>query len=191
MDSFNSWWEGLSIVLKIYWALAVPFSVFFVLQLVLSFFGADSPDDLPDAEIEADHGIGFQFFTLKNMVGFFTIFGWTGIATIESGMSVTTSIIVATLAGTAMMGIMAGLFYLLMKASADGTMKIEKAIGQVGEVYLTIQSSRGSTGKVQINISGSIRTLDALTDDPQDIPTGKMVTVSNIVSNNILLVTSK
>lgn len=191
MDSFNSWWEGLSIVLKIYWAVAVPFTVFFVLQLVLSFFGADSPDDLPDSEIEADHGIGFQFFTLKNMVGFFTIFGWTGIATIESGMSTSTSIFIATLAGTAMMGIMAGLFYLLMKANADGTMKIEKAIGQVGEVYLTIQSKRGAIGKVQIKISGSIRTLDALTDDPQDIPTGKMVTVSNIVSSNILLVTSK
>lgn len=191
MDSFTSWWEGLSIVLKIYWALAVPFTVFFVLQLVLSFFGADSPDDLPDAEIEADHGIGFQFFTLKNMVGFFTIFGWTGIATIESGMSTSTSIFISMLAGTAMMGIMAGLFYLLMKANADGTMKIEKAIGQVGEVYLTIQSKRGAMGKVQIKISGSIRTLDALTDDPQDIPTGKIVTVSNIVSSNILLVTSK
>lgn len=191
MESFNSWWEGLSIVLKIYWALAVPFTVFFVLQLILSFLGADSPDDLPDAEIDADHGIGFQFFTLKNMVGFFTIFGWTGIATIESGFSTSTSIFIATLAGTAMMAIMAGLFYLLMKANADGTMKIEKAIGQVGEVYLTIQSGRGALGKVQINIGGSIRTLDALTDDPQDIPTGKMVTVSNIVSSNILLVTSK
>jgi hypothetical protein len=146
---------------------------------------------LPDAEIDADHGIGFQFFTLKNMVGFFTIFGWTGIASIQSGASVTTSMIVATLAGTAMMGIMAGLFYLLMKASADGTMKIQNAVGAVGEVYLTIQSKRGAMGKVQVKVSGAIRTLDALTDDEQDIQTGKMVTVSRVVNDNILLVTSK
>jgi len=190
MDSFGSWWEGLSLVLKIYWALAVPFTVFFVLQLIMSFIGVDSPDDLPDAEIEADHGIGFQFFTLKNLVGFFTIFGWAGIASIQSGASVTTSMIVASLAGLAMMTIMAGLFYMLMKASADGTMKIEKAIGEVGEVYLTIQSKRGALGKVQIKVSGALRTLDAMTDDESDIQTGKMVTVSKVI-NNILLVTSK
>jgi len=135
--------------------------------------------------------MGFQFFTLKNMVGFFTIFGWTGIACIESGLNVGNSMVISTLAGTAMMGVMAGLFYLLMKASADGTMKIEKAIGQMGEVYLTIQSKRNGMGKVQINVMGSLRTLDALTDDEQDIQTGKMVTVSKIVNNNILLVTSK
>jgi hypothetical protein len=191
MESFNAWWEGLSLALKIYWSLAVPFTVFFVLQLVLSFLGADSPDDLPDHEVEADHGIGFQFFTLKNMIGFFTIFGWTGIACLESGLSTGVSMLIATLAGTAMMGIMAGLFFLLMKASADGTMKIERAIGQTGEVYLTIQSKRNGLGKVQVNVMGSLRTLDALTDDEQDIQTGKMVTVSKIVNNNVLLVTSK
>lgn len=191
MESFGTWWEGLSMVLKIYWAIAIPFTVFFVLQLVFSFFGAETPDDLPDAEIEADHGIGFQFFTLKNMVGFFTIFGWTGIACVESGLSMLATLLVSTAAGTAMMGIMAGLFYLLMKANADGTMRIENAIGQVGEVYLTIQSKRGALGKVQVKVSGSLRTLDALTDDEHDIQTGKMVTVASIVNDNILLVTSK
>ncbi len=191
MESFGTWWEGLSMVLKIYWAIAIPFTVFFVLQLVFSFFGAETPDDLPDAEIEADHGIGFQFFTLKHMVGFFTIFGWTGIACVESGLSMLATLLVSTAAGTAMMGIMAGLFYLLMKANADGTMRIENAIGQVGEVYLTIQSKRGALGKVQVKVSGSLRTLDALTDDEHDIQTGKMVTVASIVNDNILLVTSK
>lgn len=181
----------MSLALKFYWAVAVPFTVFFVLQLVLSFFGAETPDDLPDAEIEADHGIGFQFFTLKNMVGFFTIFGWTGIACIESGLSLVATILVSVASGTAMMGIMAGLFYLLMKANADRTMRIENAIGQVGEVYLTIQSKRGAMGKVQVKVSGSLRTLDALTDDEHDIQTGKMVTVASIVNDNILLVTSK
>lgn len=190
MDAFSSWWDGLSLILKLYWALAVPFTVFFVLQLVLSFVGADSPDDLPDADIEADHGIGFQFFTLKNLVGFFTIFGWAGIASIQSGASVTVSMVVATISGLAMMSIMAGLFYLLMKASADGTMKIEKAVGEVGEVYLTIQSKRGAMGKVQIKVSGALRTLDAITDDDADIQTGKMVTVSKVI-NNVLVVTSK
>lgn len=190
MEAFNDWWNGLSLVLKIYWGIAIPFTVFFVLQLILSFLGGDSPDDLPDAEVEADHGIGFQFFTLKNLIGFFTIFGWAGIACINAGWSVGSSIFISTLSGLAMMGVMAGLFYLLMKASADGTMKFDKAIGQVGEVYLTIQSKRGGLGKVQVKVMGSLRTLDAMTDDDVDIPTGKIIKVSSVINDNILLVTS-
>ncbi|HZY80046.1 MAG TPA: hypothetical protein VFE50_11020 [Cyclobacteriaceae bacterium] len=191
MESFSDWWSGLSVMLKVYWALAIPFTIIFVLQVILSFFGGDTADDLPDAEVSADHGIGFQFFTLKNFIGFFTIFGWAGIAMIESGASNGVSVFVATLAGTLMMFMMAGMFYLLMKAQHDGTMKIEKAIGQTGEVYLTIQSKRGGIGKVQVMVTGALRTLDALTDDETDIQTGKIVRVSNVVNNNILLVTSK
>lgn len=192
MESFSDWWNGLSLILKIYWGLALPFTVIFVLQLILSFMGSDDvADDVPDAEINADHGAGFQFFTLKNFVGFFTIFGWVGIAMIQSGAGQFVSVTVATLAGVAMMFSMAGMFYLLMKAQHDGTMKIEKAVGQTGEVYLTIQSKRGGIGKVQIKVMGAIRTLDALTDDDADIQTGRIVTVSNIVNDHILLVTSK
>jgi hypothetical protein len=191
MESFSDWWSGLSLILKVYWALALPFTVMFVLQLILSFLGHDTADDLPDSEVNADHGIGFQFFTLKNMVGFFTIFGWAGIAMTEAGAGPVGSISVAFLAGVLMMAVMAGTFYLLMKAQHDGTMKIEKAIGQSGEVYLTIQSRRGGTGKVQIMVTGALRTLDALTDDETDIQTGRIVKVSSIVNDNILLVTSK
>ncbi|MBX2900053.1 MAG: hypothetical protein KF775_10395 [Cyclobacteriaceae bacterium] len=191
MEAFGAWWEGLSTILKIYWGIAVPFTLFFVLQLVMSFLGAESPDDLPDAEVESDHGIPFQFLTLKNLIGFFTIFSWTGIACIEAGYSTTTSLVVAVIAGLVMMSLMAGLFYLMTRSEADGTMKIHTAVGQTGEVYLTIQSKRGSTGKVQVKVSGALRTLDALTDDDDSLPTGQIVRVVQIVNDNILLVTSK
>ncbi len=189
MESLSEWWATLTLTLKIFWALAVPFTLVFVLQVILSFLGGDMTDDTPDVEVESDHGVGFQFFTLKNLVGFFTIFGWVGIAMVESGVSDGVSIIVATLSGALMMTLMAGMFFILMKAQYDGTMKIEKAIGQTGEVYLTIQSKRGGLGKVQVKVMGALRTLDALTDDESDIETGKMVRVSNVLNDNTLIVT--
>jgi hypothetical protein len=191
MEDFNTWWEGLSVVLKIYWGIAVPFTLFFVLQLVLSFLGAESPDDLPDSEIEADHGIPFQFLTVKNLIGFFTIFAWTGIACTEAGFSNGITLVLATVAGLLMMGLMAGLFYLMMKSGADGTMKIRNAIGQVGEIYLTIQPKRSGMGKIQVKVSGSLRTLDAMTDDEKPLTSGQLAQVVEIVNDNILLVTSK
>jgi hypothetical protein len=191
MNNFAEWWESLSFSLMVYWAIAVPFSVFFALQLFWSFFaGDDVPDDTPDAEIHADTGIPFQFFTVKNLIGFFTIFGWAGIAALDSGASETVALFVALASGLVMMTIMASVYYFLAKANADGTMRIRKAIGGVGEVYLTIPGKRSSVGKVQIMVQGAVRTLDAMTDDDQDIPTGKIITVKEIVNENILLVTS-
>lgn len=191
MNSFTEWWEGLSFSLMVYWAIAVPFSVFFMLQLIWSFFGGDDvPDDTPDADVNADTGIHFQFFSIKNLIGFFTIFGWAGIAAIDSGLSQAAALIVALAAGLLMMTLMASVFYLLAKANADGTLRIVKAIGTAGEVYLTIPGNRSSTGKVQIKIQGALRTLDAMTDDDKDIPTGRIITVKEVVNDHILLVTS-
>lgn len=178
-------------MLKIYWGLAIPFSLFFLLQLVLSFLGTESPDDLPDAEVEADHGVPFQFLTLKNLVGFFTIFAWTGIACTEAGYSNGVTLLLATVAGLLMVGLMVGLFYLMTRSGADGTMNIRKAIGQVGEIYLRIEPRRSSTGKIQVNVSGTLRTLDAMTDDDKPLASGQLAKVVEIVNENILLVTSK
>ncbi len=191
MSDFSSWWEGLSLILKIYWGLAIPFTLFFILQLILTFIAGDVADDTPDAEVEADSGVAFQFFTLKNMVAFFTIFSWTGIACIDSGLSTGVSLFISLLAGLAMMALMATMMYFIMKTNVSGTLKMKNALGQVGEVYLGLQAKRGNIGKVQIKVQGSMRTLEALTDDEEDIPTGKVITVSNIINDNILLVTAK
>jgi membrane protein implicated in regulation of membrane protease activity len=192
MSHFADWWAALSPALKFYWIIAIPFTLFFVLQLILSFVGGgDVPDDAPDVEIETDTGVPFQFFTLKNLVAFFTIFAWTGIACIDSGFSETTAAIVAVLAGLLMMIVMASLFYFLAKANADGTMKFRKAVGKSGQVYLPIAKSRGGTGQVQIKVQGSLRTLDAVTDDDRDIATGTIVKVVSIINENVLVVSSK
>lgn len=192
MGTFSSWWDGLNLILRIYWVIAVPFTVIFLLQLLLSFFGGgDHPDDTPDADVSSDHGINFQFITFKNMVGFFTIFAWTGIACLDAGLSNGITLLISSLAGIGMMILMAGIYYLLSRAGADGTLKMDRAIGLEGEVYLTIPSSRTSIGKVQILVMGSLRTLDAMTDAEKDIPTGRIISVSDIINKSILLVHEK
>lgn len=189
MEAVESWWQSLEGILKVFWGLAIPFTLFFVLQLIFSFSGADSPDDLPDSEIESDHGIPFQFLTLKNMVGFFTIFSWAGIASVNAGLSNTVSLVIASISGLMMMLMMAGLFYVIGRAAADGTIKIADAIGKTGEVYLMIGPYRKTIGKVQVNVTGSLRTLDAVTDDENLIITGTLVKVVG-VTENLLIVTA-
>lgn len=131
MENFTDWWQGLTLPLKVYWSFAIPFTVIFVLQVVLTLVGG-THDDIPDNEVNADHGIGFQFFTLKNLVGFFTLFGWVGIASIDSGIPAFFTLLLAFVGGLLMMVIMATIVYVLAKANADGTMRISKAIGSSG-----------------------------------------------------------
>jgi len=189
MENLNEWWDALSLPLKIYWSIAIPFTFLFLLQLALTLLGGEH-DDVHAHDASLDHGFGFQFFTLKNLIGFFTLFGWVGIASIDSGMPVMMTLILASVGGLAMMFVMGFVAYILARANVDGTMKISKAIGEVGEVYLTIPGNRTNVGKVQVMVQGSLRTLEALTDDEQDIPTGKVIRVRQIVNDSILLVTA-
>lgn len=188
-SNFSEWWDALELLEKIYWGMAIPFTTFFVLQLLLTFLGGDVPHDGDaDFDVETDDGISFQFFTLKNLIAFFTIFSWAGIACLDSGLGHGTSIIVSFFAGTAMMFIMGGVFYFLGKATVSGTLKMKNAIGAVGEVYMEIKAKRGNIGQVQVQVQGSLRTLEALTDEEEDLKPGTVVNVTEIANDTILIV---
>lgn len=148
----------------------------------------DDIDGDVDAEIEGDQGIGFQFLSFKNLMGFFTIFGWTGIACLDSGLSKILTVFISVVCGLLMMLAMAILFYYLSKLQSSGTLKLSNALNQIGEVYLTIGANRSSIGKVSINVQGTLRELEALTDEDVDLVQSNVVRVKRVTANGILIV---
>jgi len=186
----NSWWAEIETFERIYWIIALPASLIFIIILITTFIAGDVDGEVGDvdADIEADSGIGFQFFSLKNLVGFFTIFAWSGIACIDAGYGTVITVGVSGLSGLLMMVVMASIFYFMGKLTYDGTLALENAIGCIGEVYLTIQPKRNGFGKVQINVQGGIRTLQAMTDDEEELASGAVVRVKEVINNQILLV---
>jgi len=185
-DFFNS----MSSLEQAYWIIALVGSAVFLIIFALTFIGGADTDMEADAsEFEVDDGgVGFQFFTFKNVVAFFTIFGWTGVTCIDNGLSTSITLILSILAGLIMMVITSSIFYWVHKLAESGTLKIKNAIGVIGEVYLPIGAERSSMGKVQIKVQGSLRELEAITDELEDLSTGTMVKVTEIVSAEILLV---
>lgn len=187
----SQWWGTLNSAEKIFWCIAIPFSVLFVLQLAFSFIGGDIDSGIAegdaDAGIDGDTGIEFQFISLKNIIAFFTVFGWTGLICLDAEMSVVLSSIVATFAGLILMTVMASIMYMLSKLAEDGTKNLNNAKGRIATVYLTIPANRGASGKVQVEVQG-LQTLDAVTDSAEDIPTGTTIKVVDVLSNNILVV---
>jgi membrane protein implicated in regulation of membrane protease activity len=184
-------WASLSLIEQFFWGIAILFSVLFILQLISSFVGGDvdgmSAEGDADISVEGDMGIDFQFFSLKNLVAFFTIFGWTGIICVGSNLSPLVSTLIATLAGLIMMLIMASIIYFMGKLTEDGSLKLKNAIGKSGTVYLPIPAKRVGMGQVQVQVQG-LQTLDAYTDSDQDIPTGALVEVVDVLNDQILIV---
>lgn len=188
----STWWQATPLFTKIFWVLSLLFSALFLIQLVMSFAGGDGEVSAGDADdyIGSDEGIGYQFFTIKNLIAFFTVFGWTGIACISGGMSKGVTIGVALLAGSLMVLMMAVLFRNMNKLRQSGTLQLKNAVGVIAETYLFIPAKRGGFGKVHIKVQGSLHELQALTDDAEQIATGKLVKVISVINDSVLLVTS-
>lgn len=190
----SSWWRTLDVFDKIFWSIAICFSILFVIQLLFSAFGGDADDPSAigsaDEYIGDDIGIGHQFFTVKNLIAFFTMFGWVGLAAHSAGVNKGVTILLAIAAGLAMVIIMVFLLRNVNKLRHSGTMQIQNALNKVCETYLFIPPKRNGLGKVHIRIQGSLHELEAMTDDEIQIPTGKIVKVTGILNDQILLVTA-
>ena len=186
----QEWYSTLSSFEQIFWGIALIASVFFVFVLITTLLGGDTDgiEGDVDAEIEADTGIAFQFFSFKNIVAFFTIFGWSGISFLEAGMSKGIVVLLAAVCGLAMMFVMAFLLYQMRKMTSSGTLIMKNAIGQIGSVYLTIGANRSRLGKVQITVQGTLRELEAITDENEEITTNTVVQVKEVTANGILIV---
>ena len=186
----KEFFEGMSTLEQTYWGFALLGSVVFLIIFILTFIGGGDADmDADASDFEADDGgVGFQFFTFKNIVAFFTIFGWTGITCIDNGLSIGLTLILSIIGGLLMMVLTTSLFFWMHKLAESGTLKMKNAIGVIGEVYLPIGAKRSKMGKVQIKVQGSLRELEAITDNEEELKTGTMVKVTKIVSAELLLV---
>lgn len=184
------WFTDLATFEKFYWFIALIGSLIFFFIVVMTLFGMEDGSDFDDVDtsIDADTGIEFQFISFKNLIGFFTIFGWAGIACIGEGFSKQMTVLISAIAGLAMMTIMAAMFHYMKKLTDSGTLDYKNAIGAIGEVYLTLGANRSRMGKVSVRVQGTLRELEALSDSFTELKSGTIVKVVDVTSNGILIV---
>jgi hypothetical protein len=206
----NEWWNGLSFDLKIYWFLAIPFTVLFLIQTLLTLIGVidfDSSDldfdgcddmDLGDSHLDVDNldlddnshlsgSASFRVLTIRNIIVFFTVFSWSGIVFTNNDFNPITTIILSTIIGSVLVLIISGLYYFFSRMTEEGNMDLSTAINTEAKVYLTIPANGQDKGKVMAKVQGVLRELYAVTDGDA-IPTGEKVTVVEVVDNQYLLV---
>lgn len=180
---------SLEPLLQAFWFIAIPASLIFIVQTVMTFIGADASDGL-QADFDGDFDgadAPFQLFSFRNLVNFLLGFGWSGVSlygTIESKLLL---IIISLIIGVLFVLLFFAIIKQLMRLSEDDTFTTAKALNKTAEVYLTIPAAKAGKGKVLVSVGGSVHELDAITES-EAIPSGAVVKVIRIENENILIV---
>ena len=183
------WWTSLDLYLKILWGIAIPFSIIFIIQMIMTFFGmGDNGAISGDADSDSDTGMPFQFFTLRNLVNFFLGFSWAGISFYGIFDSKVWLTIVSVFVGVLLVAVVMALLYALSKTTQSGNIDINKAVGLTATVYFTIPAAGNGSGKVQMTIQQAVREYDAVSKSTEPIRTGSIVRVNSVVNPHTLLV---
>lgn len=178
--------ENYEPLLKAFWYIALPVSLFFSLQTIMTFVG------LSDGETDMDSDTGdvempFEIFTLRNLINFLLGFSWTGISFYNTIENKTTLIVVALIVGLLFVAIFFLLIKQILKLSENNSFKIESTLNQTAQVYLTIPAEKSGRGKILISIKGAYHELDAMTVASEKILSNTSVKVVAI-ENNVLIV---
>ncbi|MEJ6951597.1 NfeD family protein [Natronospora cellulosivora (SeqCode)] len=186
-----NWWETIDSFEKFFWYIAIPFSLVFIIQLILTFMGLGDSDGLDISgdgvsDIDIDSGF-FGLFTLRNFLTFFTVFAWSGIVYNSYNLSNTLTVILAFLSGFLAMILVAFLFYSMMKLNHSGNVLYKNAVGKKGKVYIPIPAKGEGNGKIQVTFQGALREVAAITEG-EALATGTRVVVAEIMDDNTLLV---
>ncbi|PKM62944.1 MAG: hypothetical protein CVU97_02910 [Firmicutes bacterium HGW-Firmicutes-21] len=184
------WFNQLNSLQQIFCLIAIPSTLVLILQTILLLFG------IGDGETDVDgDGIGDGFgddglalFSVKGIMAFLCIGGWSGMALTGSDMNSVLAIFLATLCGLAALVGVAYVFKLMMSLQSSGNIDLANAIGKVGQVYIPIPGNAKGNGKITVIIQGTYSEVRAITNEAETLKTGEAVRVVSTDETGLLVV---
>jgi hypothetical protein len=140
-----------------------------------------------DQDHDHAHDSGVAWFTsvltFRTIVAALTIFGLAGRAGDAAALDPILAFALALAAGAATLFAVGWMMQSLYRLRSDGTVRMQRAVGQGGTVYLTIPGARAGAGKVLLNVQNRTVECQAITAG-ESLPTGTKVTVVAIVGSD-------
>jgi membrane protein implicated in regulation of membrane protease activity len=202
------WFTELTTLQQVFAGMAVISTLLFLIQLVMMLIAGGDTDaeldsgdfdidtdvdadvDGPGTDIDAVHAdsdVAFKVISVQGTVAFFMLLGWIGLAVNRaSGLGPALSIGIGIAAGLAANFLFAKMFQAFKRMQSSGTMNLDNAVGQEGEIYLNVGPD--TAGKVRVAVQGHLKVFDAMSDDKSAIPTGTRVVVVRVVKGNTMVV---
>lgn len=147
-------------------------------------------DDIDGHDAHGQHGSTWLFgvVTFRTLVAAATFFGLAGLAAGSAALTPVSQMVIAFVSGIAAMYGTHWTLRQFNRLSEDGTVRINRAIGQEGTVYLSIPPAHASAGKVQIKIQDRLMEYEAVTSCDTALATGARVVVVGVEGGKLLQV---
>lgn len=189
---------------KLFLVCAVAGGILFVIRLILQFLGGDSgvhqdmgsPVDVVHTDAGTGHAceatghdayLSFKLLSFQGLTAFFMMFGLVGLAmSRQSGQGPMLSLAAATAAGLATVWLIGLMFRKAGSLQSSGNIDMHNAVGQEGEIYLTIPAA--GIGKARVTIQERLRIYDAISKDKTEIKTGQRIRVAEVTPQDMLVV---
>lgn len=128
----------------------------------------------------------FGVISFRTLVAAATFFGLAGMASHAASLSLANQLLIALACGVGAMYLVHWLMSLMYRLSEDNTVRINRAVGREGMVYLPVPAGKTGPGKVQLRLQGRMMEYEAVTSAPSYLPTGARVLVVGVVAGNLL-----
>jgi hypothetical protein len=152
--------------------------------------GHESDAQLPhSAPGHVSHGSTwlFQVLSLRTVVAALAFFGLAGLAAGAGECSPLNTLLIAAAAGLAAMYAVYFMLRGMRSLRAEGTVRIDRAVGRQATVYLRIPAQEEGVGKIQINLQN--RTMEYLATTLGDaLPSGATVVVTKVLGSDTVQV---
>ena len=145
----------------------------------------DSPDG---HDADGHHGSTwlFSIISVRTLIAATTFFGIGGLLAESFEARPLLQLISGTLMGFAAMVSVHKLMGLMHRLSEDGTVKIRRAIGLNGTVYVPIPPNKAGAGKVHLNLQSRLVEYAAVTANGEKLTTGSPIVVVDVLGDDIL-----
>lgn len=184
----------------LYLVCALVGATLIVCQFLMGLMGLGGDHDVGhDVHVDTDHHFGHDHhhdaahdsashwlvgvLTFRTIVAALTFFGLAGLIGHGKEWPSMLTLGVALAAGAGALFMVASLMKGLHRLKADGTARIERAVGTTGTVYLRVPGKKAGTGKVTLNLQNRTVEYQAITAH-DEIPTGAKIVVVGVVSSD-------
>jgi len=129
----------------------------------------------------------FQVLSLRTVVAALAFFGLSGLAAQSADCTPFNTVLIAAATGIGAMYAVYALLRSMRSLRAEGTARIQRAVGLQATVYLHIPAQQKGAGKIQVNLQN--RTMEYLATTLGDaIPSGTAVVVTKIIGSDTVQV---
>jgi hypothetical protein len=132
----------------------------------------------------------FGIISFRTLVAAATFFGLAGMMAQAAEMNLGPQLLIALACGAAAMYGVHWIMLTIGRLGEDGTIRIQRALGQEATVYIPIpaagaQAGGVQAGKVQLKLQNRLVEYEAVTSGPTKWPTGAKVRVVGMTGNTL------